>query len=103
LVKLLADARTSADKLNQLLADPSLKEAISNTGPLTADGRRLMSRLAELVAGEREELFDLVHSLRATAKNLEDITADAKDNPSRILFGAPPPKIGIQITPEKKR
>ena len=102
LVHLLADARSTAGKLNSLLADPALKAAISNTGPLTADARRLMSRLSELVAGEREELFDLIHSLRATAKNVEDITSDAKDNPSRILFGAPPPKIGIHISPEKK-
>jgi len=103
LAKLLGDVRQAAAQLNKLLNDPALKEAIANTGPLTADARKLANRLSELVAGEREDLVDMIRSLRATVANIESITSDAKDNPARIIFGAPPPKIVIQTTPEKQR
>ena len=99
---LLSKLQSTSDQLNRLLGDPSLKDAIANLGPLTTDARRLASSLAELIADERESLADLIRSLGATAKNVEDITNDAKENPARLLFGAPPPKIDIHISPEKK-
>jgi MlaD protein len=102
LAHLVTKLQATADQVNRLLADPSLKDAIANLGPLTTDARRLASRVAELIAGERENLADLIRSLSATAKNVEDITDDAKENPARLLFGAPPPKIDIHISPEKK-
>jgi hypothetical protein len=38
------------------------------------------------------DLYELIRSLRNTAENADSITSDVKDNPSRLLFGAPPPK-----------
>ncbi len=92
LAKALANIRESAAQLNKLLSDPALREAIANAGPLTADARKAIDRLAEVVAGERNDLLELIRSLRNTAENIESITSDLKDNPSRLLFGAPPPK-----------
>jgi ABC-type transporter Mla subunit MlaD len=102
LAHLITKLQTTTDSVNRLLSDPSLKTAIANTGPLTSDARRLVNGLAELVAGEREELAALIRSLSSAAKNIDDITSDAKDNPSRLLFGEPPPKINIHLSPEKK-
>ena len=47
--------------------------------------------------------MELIRSLKDTAANIEAITADAKENPARILFGSPPPKTTIQVQVEKSK
>ncbi|MGN6367845.1 MAG: MlaD family protein [Phycisphaerae bacterium] len=101
LVKLIGDLRGTAGKINGLLDEPALKTAVANTGPLTTDARRAMSRLAELLASEQQDLSEMIQSLKASAQNVEEITGDAKENPSRILFGSPPPKGKLMGAPEK--
>ncbi|HUO09951.1 MAG TPA: MlaD family protein [Phycisphaerae bacterium] len=102
LVHFIADLRTTAGRLNSLLEDPALKQAIANTGPLTTDARRTVARLAELISSEQIDLTEMIQSLKASAQNVEAITSDAKDNPSRILFGEPPPRGKLLIVPASK-
>jgi len=99
---LIEDFRKTTASLQTLLNDPSLRQAIGNTGPLTTDARRLVARLAELMTGEQQDLAQLIQSLNASAQNIEAITGDAKENPARILFGAPPSKRTVIIVPENK-
>ena len=103
LVHLIADLRGTAGKLNEILGDPSLKQAIANTGPLTTDARKAVSRLAELLASEQQDLSEMIQSLKASAQNVEAITGDAKQNPARILFGAPPPKGNLIVVPVESK
>jgi ABC-type transporter Mla subunit MlaD len=101
LMKLIGDLRGTAGKINGLLDEPALKTALANTGPLTTDARRAMSRLSELLASEQQDLSEMIRSLKASAQNVEAITGDAKENPSRILFGSPPPKGKLIVVPVK--
>jgi hypothetical protein len=100
---LIADLRGTAGKINGLLDEPALKTAIANTGPLTTDARKAVSRLAELLASEQQDLSEMIQSLKATAQNVEAITGDAKENPARILFGSPPPKGKLIVVPVENK
>jgi ABC-type transporter Mla subunit MlaD len=101
LAGLIGDLRGTAGKINGLLDEPALKTALANTGPLTTDARRAMSRLSELLASEQQDLSEMIRSLKASAQNVEAITGDAKENPARILFGSPPPKGKLIVVPAK--
>ena len=90
--RLLVDHRKSAKTLAELLDDPALKQTIANAGALTTDARKAIARVTELIAGQEQEIAEMIRSLKATAQNVEAITDDAKQNPARLIFGQPPPK-----------
>jgi ABC-type transporter Mla subunit MlaD len=95
-----ARVRHSAERLDELLSQPELKLAIANVGdtaatmaPAAADLRRVLHELNGLISTQQDNIQSILLNLR---KFLEDATAlseDAKNNPSRVLFGAPPPRI----------
>ena len=101
----IASLRSSADRLDQLLAIPELDGAIRNFATTSANlaqtsdelpglvvsGRRSIERVELLLGGRQSDLAQLIDSLRRTAENLERLTALAAEHPSGALFGDPPP------------
>jgi len=109
---LLADLRKTNEHLNEIMASKDAREALKNLGqtlanlktgtenlPQTiADLRKLLREVNTLVASQRDEVQGLLQQSKQVFENLNDLTGDAKRNPSRLFFGAPPAK----TNPEKK-
>lgn len=93
-------ARETMDRINQIVHDPKLQETIdalqstaSSAAPAAAELRIVLREVESLIASQRQDLESIVLNLRRVLENTNAITQDAKQNPSRILFGEPPPRI----------
>lgn len=109
---LLADLRKTNEHLNEIMASKDAREALKNLGqtlanlktgtenlPQTiADLRKLLREVNSLVSTQRDEVQGLLQQSKQVFENLNDLTGDAKRNPSRLFFGSPPAK----ANPEKK-
>jgi len=109
---LLADLRKTNEHLNEIMASKEAREALKNLGQTLAnlktgtenlpqtitDLRKLLREVNTLVASQRDEVQGLLQQSKQVFENLNDLTGDAKRNPSRLFFGAPPAK----TNPEKK-
>lgn len=109
---LLADLRKTNEHLNDIMASKEAREALKNLGQTLAnlktgtenlpqtitDLRKLLREVNTLVASQRDEVQGLLQQSRQVFENLNDLTGDAKRNPSRLFFGSPPAK----ANPEKK-
>ncbi|MBU0456317.1 MAG: MlaD family protein [Pseudomonadota bacterium] len=52
-----------------------------------------VSRINGVVTQSQQEMNDAVSNLQTTSENLRVLSARAKDYPSSVLFGAPPPRL----------
>lgn len=75
-------------RVDQILTGVS--DAAANAGPAAADLKRTMRDVRALVATEQDDIRSIITDLRATIANLNALTADAKDNPSRLILSKPP-------------
>jgi ABC-type transporter Mla subunit MlaD len=83
------DAAVQSD-LEPTLAD---LHTVSAGLPEALDGLKLtLKRVDGLIAGEREDVADVVASLRRVSQDLEQLSASAKKYPSHVIFGNPPPQ-----------
>lgn len=85
------DNLTSASKSMQVTA-----KELPETAALL---KRTLRNVDSLVAAQGASLAALIENLRAITSDLRDTAAEAKRNPSRVLFGEPPPA----STPGRKR
>lgn len=99
LPEIAARIRSSARQLDELLASPSTKRILENldagSGGLAATSQDLRSvaRLADqLLRQQYDDIQRIVTALRQTLDNTAELTEDAKRNPSRLIFGQPPPR-----------
>jgi phospholipid/cholesterol/gamma-HCH transport system substrate-binding protein len=110
---LLAELRQSNQKLVAILDDPAWRKLPGDTEAAVARARKLLenpdlpkalshlddvlARLDRVVGGGEPDLRTTLDNLRQITDNLRELTEDAKRNPSRLIFGAPPPPAkGIQ-------
>ncbi len=110
-IREMADSlqRTSAS-LEQALTHPEFKEALRDAPQVmedvrqaSAEFRRFMVQLERVsrnvdsvVTTNRPDLDVIIDELRALLVNLNELTTDVKQNPSRVLFGAPPQPIDTE-------
>lgn len=109
---LVDELRQTNANLNVLVGSKQTKEAIKNFSEALAnikvstenlpqaiaDLRKLLREVNSLVVNQREEVQGLLQQGKRAFENFNDLTSDAKRNPSRLFFGAPPAK----VNPEKK-
>ncbi|HXX86444.1 MAG TPA: MlaD family protein [Casimicrobiaceae bacterium] len=104
---LLAELRTSNQKLAAILDDPAWKTLPGNTDAALAGARKLvedpnlvatlehlrrtLERLDRILGGGEADLSTTIENLRQISDNLRDLTENAKRYPSGVLFGEPPP------------
>jgi ABC-type transporter Mla subunit MlaD len=68
-----------------------LSDASSEATPAISDLRGLLHELNRLVASQSDDFRAIITSLRETLDNARALSTDARDNPSRLLLGEPPP------------
>jgi ABC-type transporter Mla subunit MlaD len=84
LQKLPDDIAAAVARVKAVVDDPNLPKAIANL-------QRSAARLDRILGGGEADLTVTIDNLRQITDNLRDLTEDAKRNPSRIIFGEPPP------------
>ncbi len=96
----LENAKNMTADIQEQLDDPAFKQFISNIenasndfGPAITDIRRMIQRVDRLIASQRDGIERALMELNQVLENVKDVTEDASENPSRLLFGDPPPKI----------
>lgn len=106
LPKISGRLRDVTAQVDDILKDPKTKEMLANlnntaaaAGPAAADARRILRQLDTLLSSQSQDLESIVANLRRVLQNAAAVTEDAKSNPSRLLFGEPPP----HITPGKSK
>ncbi len=77
---------TTAD---QLFSDAS--DAMANVEPMLIRMRKLIQRLDNLAAGQQKDIEDMIHHLKIATQNVAELSENAKDYPSQVIFGNPPP------------
>jgi len=106
---LLAELRTTNERLGSILNDPAWKTLPGNTDAALAGARKLvqdpnlpsaiahlqrtLARLDRLMGGGEADLSATLDNLRQITDNLRDLTENAKRYPSGVLLGEPPPPI----------
>ena len=90
------ESREALKNLSDSLAN--LKVSTENLPQAIADLRKLLHDVNSLVASQRDEVQGILQQGKQVFENLNDLTGDARRNPSRLFFGAPPAK----VNPEKK-
>lgn len=106
---LLAELRQSNQKLGGILEDPAWKKMPGDVGAAAAQMRKLvedpnlvralahlestLTRLDRLAGGTEPDLRRTLDNLRQITDNLRDLTEEAKQNPARLIRGAPPAPI----------
>jgi ABC-type transporter Mla subunit MlaD len=110
---LLAELRQSNQKLGVILDEPAWKKLPGDADAAVAQARKLLddpdlpkalahlesvlARLDRVLGGGEPDLRRTLENVRQITDNLRDLTEDAKRNPSRLIFGAPPPPAkGVQ-------
>ncbi len=94
-----ARLRTSAERIDQTLASPQFQQIIdglsttaTSAGPAAVELRRVLRQLSDVLTSQGQDIQSIVINLRKFAEDAADVAADARNNPSRVLFGAPPPR-----------
>ncbi len=102
----LENAKKATDRINQILHDPRVENLLANLDkagdqlpPAIQDFRRAIRRIDRLIETQQSTIESALMELNEALKNVKDLTGDAKENPSRILFGEPPPR----VTPGAKK
>jgi ABC-type transporter Mla subunit MlaD len=100
LPKISARLRDVTAQVDDILKDPKTKEMLANlndttaaAAPATADARRILRQLDALLSSQSQDLEAIVSNLRTVLQNTAAVTEEVKTNPSRMLFGEPPPHI----------
>jgi ABC-type transporter Mla subunit MlaD len=84
--KLPGDADAAAVQLKKLLEDPNFKSALVHL-------EATLARLDRLTGGGDADLRRTIDNLRQITDNLRELTENAKQYPSQLILGAPPPPV----------
>jgi ABC-type transporter Mla subunit MlaD len=82
--KIPGDASAAAAQARKLVEDPNLPKALAHL-------ESTLSRLDRVLGGTETDLRRTLDNVRQITDNLRDLTEEAKQNPSRLIRGAPPP------------
>lgn len=94
----LDELNTLARSLNELLSGARVQGMITNLETsseglpsVLARADRGLSQLDLVLSDSQRDIPELLHSLKAVLDQLEGLTAGLRGQPSRALFGEPPP------------
>ena len=94
-----ARLKTTIARADQILNDPRVEKALVNLAAASqsaqaamVDVRNIARDAQILLSGESDDLRSIVTDLKKLASDGAALTDDARQNPSRLLFGNPPDK-----------
>jgi ABC-type transporter Mla subunit MlaD len=100
LAKLADNLNTAILNANGILTSQEMKRTLSglatasdNAGPAMIEVLKTVRTLNGLVSSQQQNIEVLVRSLRKTGENVSTLSEEAKNNPSGVLFGNPPPRV----------
>jgi len=90
--------KTTTKRIDEVLADPRIEKIIAgltttaeHAGPAALELRKALRELSQLISSQEQDIRTIIGALRDVMENVQTLSEDAKDNPSRLLFGEPPP------------
>jgi ABC-type transporter Mla subunit MlaD len=93
------ELKSTVARADEILRDKRLDRTLGNVaddsasaGATINDLRRTSEDLRTLIAARQDDIQRIIADLRRTADNLAAMSSDARDNPSRLLLGGPPPR-----------
>lgn len=92
----LTALRTAGDNLAEL--SRKLNSASEELPGGVAQLRRALTRIERVIDREEDELAQTLDNLRVFSRNLRHLSEEARDYPSHVFFGEPPPRV-----PENER
>ncbi len=99
LPKITARLASTAEEIDKIIKSPETKRTLAgladtadNAGPAMIRLRKTAQRLDNLLASQQKDIESIVLGLRKTMENITAMSEDAAANPSRVIFGSPPPK-----------
>jgi len=99
-LKIFTGSKDTRAALQNLAASlGNLKVSTDTLPQAITDLRRFLREANSLVSTQHDDVQNILQQGRQMLENLNDLTGDAKHNPSRLFFGAPPAK----VNPEKNR
>ena len=100
LAKLVDNLNTAVLSLNGILNSPEVKRTLEGlaaasdkAGPAMAEVLKTVRTLNNMLSSQQRNIELLMMSLRKTGENLSAVSEEARNNPSAVLFGNPPPRI----------
>ena len=81
---IMTKAQTTVDSINVALED--VKKTVANTRAISATGR-------SIVVGNQSKIDGMIASLKATADNLKNATAEIRHSPWRLLYKPTPDEV----------
>lgn len=102
LPKMSTQVRETLAKIDGIVGDPKLKNMIDElsktadaAAPASEDLRQVLRKLDAMVTARSDDIAAIATSLRQMLSDGTLLVEDAKTNPSRVLFGDPPPPVKI--------
>ena len=99
LPKITARLSSTAEEIDKIVKSPEIKRALAgladtadNAGPAMIALRKTALRLDNLLASQQRDIEAVILGLRKTVENISALSEDAAENPSRVIFGSPPPR-----------
>lgn len=74
--------------LSQTMAN--VKTATGSLPQALDDMRRLLMEVADIVTSQRGQISSILRNTNETMENFNELSGDAKKNPARLFWGAPP-------------
>jgi paraquat-inducible protein B len=100
LSKLVDNLNAAVLSFNTILNSQEIKRTLNglasasdNAGPAMAEVLKTVRTLNNLLNSQQQNIELLVRSLRRSGENISTLSEEAKNNPSGVLFGNPPPRI----------
>jgi ABC-type transporter Mla subunit MlaD len=99
LPKISGNARDLTAQVKELLRDErvqsiidDMKATLTNASAASVELRRALRKVDSLLSTQTQDLESIVVNLRRVMEGGAALVEDAKSNPSRALFGEPPPR-----------
>ncbi|MFW5733526.1 MAG: MlaD family protein [Oceanidesulfovibrio sp.] len=86
--------RKGADKLPDTL--DNIEQASVEIRKAAVQLKRLLGSLDALVLNERDDVSSVIEDIKSVLQNLDALTGDLKQNPSRLILGEPPPRVPLE-------
>jgi phospholipid/cholesterol/gamma-HCH transport system substrate-binding protein len=88
--KILADINVTLDSFNEQVKAAEIGKISKGAQETVAEAEAAIKGVRQLVEASREDIYASARSLHRTMRNLEELTADLKEQPSLIINSKPP-------------